>query len=413
MDGLFKGRTHARVESHGALILRRFLFFILGSALAAAAHLPSVVLKPVFGTDESNGFVNPVWFGEIPGNPGAFLVAEQGNGPYADSARIWALIPDRNGNYRKREFLALKVRKNMMEMGLLGFAFHPDYARNGKYYIDYVPPTRGKFDSVIVEERVAGASLLRDGGGIPRRILGIQKPKSNHNGGTLGFKDGYLYVGTGDGGEEMHGLETLLGAILRIDVDHPAHGRPYSIPPDNPFAKNMPRGVRGEIWAYGFRNPWKWSFDPLNGDLWVGDVGEVTAEEVDRVEKGDNMGWPVMEGKACFSYNSVKPACDKTGLTPPVIDLPRSKAQCIVGGYVYRGNPSSKFYGAYIFGDWQLQSIFALKRAHGIWQLTQIASAPAEISSFGTDSQGNIYVVGHNNGVIYRLDHPDSTMVSK
>jgi len=401
------------MEPHGSLMkMRPFLFaavaFWAGSA-SVSARLPNILLKPMFGTDENNGFINPVWFGEVPGKPGTFLVAEQGNGPYADSARVWALIPDQNGNYRKQKFLALKVRKNMMEMGLLGFAFHPDYVQNGKYYIDYIPPTRGRFDSEVVEERVADMSLLRDDGDRPRRILAIQKPKSNHNGGTMAFKDGYLYIGTGDGGEGFHGLRTLLGAMLRIDVDHPAHGLGYSIPPDNPFARNVPRGVRGEIWAYGFRNPWKWSFDPLNGDLWVADVGESTAEEVDRVEKGNNMGWPIMEGKGCFSYSPIKPPCDERGLTLPIIDLPRSQAQCIIGGYVYRGNPSSIFYGAYIFGDWQLQSIFAMKQIRGVWEVTQITSAPAEISSFGKDSQGNLYAVGHNNGVIYLLDHPGLT----
>jgi hypothetical protein len=402
------------MESHVALIRsRRFLlvlfaFFTLwgGCIFVAAAPLPSVLLKPMFGTDDNNGFTNPIWFGEVPGKPGIFLVVEQGSSPYVGNACIWVLIPDQNGNYHKQKFLSLKVRKNMMEMGLIGFAFHPDYPQNGKYYIDYIPPTRGKFDSEVVEERVADTTLLKDEGDAPRRILAFQKTRSNHNGGTLGFKDGYLYVGTGDGGEEAHGLLTLLGAMLRLDVDHPAPGMGYSIPRDNPFARNYPRGVRKEIWAYGFRNPWKWSFDPLNGDLWVGDVGESTAEEVDRVEKGDNMGWPVMEGKGCFSYSRIKPLCDKTGLTLPIVDFPRSQAQCITGGYVYRGNPSSVFYGAYIFGDWQLQRIFALKQTHGTWQVTEIASAPAEISSFGTDSRGNIYAVGHNNGVIYLLDHP-------
>jgi len=399
--------------------MRRFFFplFILfnlwgAGVLVAAAHLPYVNLRPVFGTDENNGFVNPVWFGEVPGFPGTFLVAEQGNGPYVDSARVWALIPDQNGNYHKRKFLALKVRKNMMEMGLLGFAFHPNYPQNGKYYIDYVPPTRGKYDSEIVEERIAAPSLLQDGGWRPRRILGIQKPKDNHNGGTMAFKDGYLYIGTGDGGEGFNGLRTLLGAMLRIDVDHPSRGFGYSIPRDNPFVNSTLPGVRKEIWAYGFRNPWKWSFDPLNGDLWVADVGESTAEEVDRVEKGNNMGWPVMEGKGCFSWSEIKPHCDERGLTLPIVDFPRSEAQCIIGGYVYRGNPSSVFYGAYIFGDWQLQTLFAMKQTHGVWQVTKIASTPAEISSFGTDSQGNIYAVGHNNGVIYLLDHPALTSAS-
>ena len=388
--------------------MRSFFLVIVIGVLTALAQIPTnVALTPAFGTSGTNHFINPVWFGEVPGKSGTFLVVEQGGiSTNTDSARIYVLVPNGSGGYTKQKFLSLKVRQDMPEMGLLGIAFHPGYVTNRKYYINYIPPTRGSFDSTLIEERTAAASLVVDAGTAPRRILGIQQPKANHNGGTLAFgKDGFLYIGMGDGGEDGSGIQTLLGSMLRIDVDHPANGLGYSIPSDNPLVSNTTAGVRKEIWAYGLRNPWKWSFDPLNGDLWVGDVGESTAEDVDKVAKGNNMGWTTMEGSGCFSYSTVKPVCNKTSLTLPVMDFTRTQAQSIIGGYVFRGNPSSVFYGAYIFGDWALHKVYALKLSGSIWQLTQIASSSVEISSFGTDSKGNIYVVGHNTGIIYLLDH--------
>ena len=386
----------------------KFLLGILAGAFVASAQIPTnVSLTPVFGTNGTNHFINPVWFGEIPGKSGTFLVVEQGGiSANTDSARIYVLVPNGSGGYSKQKFLSLKVRQDMPEMGLLGFAFHPNFITNRKYYINYIPPTRGSFDSTLIEERTAAASLLVDAGIAPRRILGIQQPKANHNGGTMAFgKDGYLYIGMGDGGEDGSGTQILLGAMLRIDVDHPANGLGYSIPSDNPFVGSTTAGVRKEIWAYGLRNPWKWSFDPLNGDLWVGDVGESTAEEVDKVAKGNNMGWTTMEGNGCFSYSAVKPACNKTGLALPIMDFTRTQAQSIIGGYVFRGNSSSVFYGAYIFGDWALHKVYALKQNGNVWQLTQIASSSIEISSFGIDAKGSLYMLGHNTGIIYLLDH--------
>ncbi len=372
--------------------------------IGAGKYPRTAFSRPVFGTADSNAFTNPIWFGEVPGKTGTYLVVEQGVSPYTDSARVWVLIPDSNGAYQKREFLGLKVQQNMTERGIIGFAFHPKYAQNGKYYVNYVPPVADS-DSIVIEERRAGASLLQDSGLAPRRILGVVQPTDHHHGGNMAFgRDGYLYVGMGDGGNEGNGLQTLLGAMLRLDVDHPAGGLGYSIPSTNPFKNNADTTVKKEIWAYGLRNPWRWSFDALTGGLWVADVGENTAEEVDRVAKGGNMGWPTMEGKGCFSYSDVKPACDTTGLTLPVMDFTRDQAQAIIGGYVYRGSRTSALYGAYIFGDWALKRVYAMKQIRNVWQLAQIASTTAEISSFGTDSKNNIYMLGHNDGVVYLLD---------
>ena len=391
----------------------RIVRILLACIAAISAQLPTNVnLKPVFGTDAANKFTLPIWFGEIPGKAGNYLVVEQG-AVNVDSARIYVLIPGTAGAYTKQKFLSLKVRQNTSEMGLLGFAFHPAFAQNRKYYICYNPPTIGSFDSTIIEERTATASLVLDAGS-RRRILGVQILKTNHKAGTLGFgRDGYLYASLGDDGQDVSDLQNLMGVLLRINVDSPAGGLGYSIPADNPFVGNTTAGVRKEIWAYGLRNTWKWSFDPLNGNLWAGDVGESTAEEVDLVTKGGNFGWPVMEGAGCFSYNATKPNCNKQGLIPPVKDFTRDQAQCITGGLVYRGNPSSVFYGAYIFGDWQLKFIYALRQLNGVFQdITKIATAPTEISSFNFDSKGAIYAVGYTNGVLYLLDHTALVPVS-
>ncbi len=407
MDGLLEGRTHARLESHRTLISAA-LFVFFGLASAVNAQIPTNVnLKPMFGTDGSNKLINPVWFGEIPGKTGSYLVAEQGGiSSNVDSARIWVLTPDTNGGYKKQKFLSLKVRQDATERGFMGFAFHPNYSQNGKYYVSYTGPTGDK-DSAIVDERTASVSLLQDGGSAPRRVLGFAFDSDHHHSGGIAFgRDKYLYIGYGDGGEGGNGLKTLQGAMLRIDVDNPSNGLGYGIPSNNPFVNDTTTGVRKEIWAYGFRNPWRWSFDATTGYLWVGDVGQEAAEEIDRVPKGANLGWPTMEGGGCFTYaDTAVTDCNKTGLTSPIMNLPHPDAECVIGGYMYRANRTSVFYGAYIFGDWGTGNISAMKRTLGVWQVTQIATTTAEISSFGTDSKGNIYVLGHNTGIVYLLDH--------
>jgi glucose/arabinose dehydrogenase len=252
----------------------------------------------------------------------------------------------------------------------------------------------------VIEEHLADASLLRDGGKAPRTVLRIAQPYQNHKGGTLAFgpKDGYLYVPTGDGGATAAGQdrERRLGKILRVDVNAPDS---FRVPADNPFVGQA--GVRPEIWAWGLRNPWKWSFDALTGELWVGDVGEEQREEIDVAKAGDNLGWGWMEGTYCHEADQCTGA-----LRPPLADFGRGQLTCIIGGYVYRGDPASPWYGTYFFADYGTHAVWGLRRgADGkAGEIRKLLTLPTAPSSFGTDAAGNLYVVGYGNGLIYRLE---------
>jgi glucose/arabinose dehydrogenase len=389
------------------MAMARFSFIILAAALTALCQIPNNArLTAVFGTIR---FDRAVWMGEIPGKKGHFLVAEQGSGATTDSARLWVIQPQGN-SHSKTGFAGFRVKRGMGEMGLLGCAFHPQFTANRKYYVHYNPNTTP--DSSVIEERTTDATLLKDSGNPPRRVLGLQQPAENHNGGTLNFgKDGYLYVGFGDGAGGPRGTKkSLLGAILRIDVDSPSGGKGYGIPADNPFVNDPDPEVKKEIWVYGLRNPWKWSFDPLNGDLWIGDVGQSAREEINLARKGEHLGWDVMEGATCYNGTT----CDQTGLTLPVTDVVRAQASCIIGGVVYRGHPASPFYGVYLFCDHISRRVWGLKHENrSATELTQIATAPLEISAFAADADQNIYLVGYGYGAgpIYRLEHAQLTPI--
>lgn len=387
---------------------------------AGEAALPAPSLEPVCGTGKEHFLRYPVWFGEIPGKPGVFMALERGGG--SQDARIY-VFEEKGGKWDKRVFLTLPVNSTAAasdERGLLGIAFHPDYAKNRRYFLYYMPKKSPlDDDSTVIEERRADPSLLADAGRKGRRLLGIEQPYANHNGGSLAFgpKDGMLYIGTGDGGAagdpHNHGqdLTGLLGKMLRINVDDTAGGQPYGIPADNPFVHGPPAGSpadgeapRPEIWAYGLRNPWKWSFDPETGKLWAGDVGQNNREEITVVGKGENHGWRIMEGFACFDPPK---GCDKKGLTLPVADIPRDEAQSITGGYVYRGDPASPYHGAYFFGDWETRTWWMLPAGHKPGDPpARLGTLPDQPSSFGTDSRGNLYMVGYKKGVVYRIGLP-------
>jgi glucose/arabinose dehydrogenase len=295
-----------------------------------------------------------------------------------------------------------------MEQGLLGIAFHPQFAANHKYYISYTPPGSAYYD--IVEERVADSTGLKDSGTPGRILIKIDDPYVNHNAGNIAFgpRDGYLYYGTGDGGNEGDPLgngqnaDGWFGKILRIDVDGKDPGLEYRIPPDNPFAQG---GGRPETYAYGLRNPWRWSFDPFTGDLWLGDVGEATWEEVDIITKGGNYGWKSMEGKDGKNDGS---------MVLPVFTFDHAGVRvnpsgpAIIGGVVFRGNPASKYYGAYFFADYGTRRFWYLTRnAGGEAVATPLAPTPATLSAFGTDAEGRIYACGLTTGIVYHLDDPD------
>lgn len=362
------------------------------------AQIPTnVVVKPFIQSPQGGNIVKPVYFNEFPNLRAHFIVLEHHTGAVCVLRTV-------NGDWVKEQFLKVTVQTSN-EMGLLGFAFHPRFAQNRKYYVVYNPS--GSTPATLLEEREADATFLKDSGNPPRLILRIAKSHTNHNGGGIAFdKDGFLNFGIGDGFEGNPTAEKtryLPGTMVRIDVDNPANDKPYGIPADNPYATSTDPAVRKELWATGLRNPWRWSFDALNGDLWAGDVGD-NIEEVDLIRKGEDMGWPTMQGKSCLSGSS----CNSAGFTPPIIDLNRGDATSVIGGYVFRGNERSPFYGAYIFGDHYSRMIWALTHDNRVLkERVQIALSPSDISSFGTDAAGNIYVVGYNNGRIYILDHPE------
>jgi glucose/arabinose dehydrogenase len=240
-------------------------------------------------------------------------------------------------------------------------------------------------------------------------LLTVEGLEPNHNGGMLAFgPDGYLYIGTGDGGSggDPHGtigngqaLDTLLGKILRIDVNADT----YTVPPDNPFVNQA--GALPEIWSYGLRNPWRFSFDRATGDLYIGDVGQGQYEEIDfqpaSSRGGENYGWRIMEGQHCFNPRT---DCDMTGLVPPIFEYNHDTGCSVTGGIVYRGTKFPWLEGQYIFADYCTGVVRAIARNDAAeWQTRQVTTFDDTISSFGEDEQGEMYVVGHRAGTIYKL----------
>lgn len=290
------------------------------------------------------------------------------------------------------------------ELGLLGLAFHPQFASNRYIYVDYTRdnPLR----TVISRFQVSASnpdSVVR---GSELVLLTIAQPYENHNGGQLAFgTDGYLYIGMGDGGSGGDPLNNgqntsvLLGKILRINVDAASNGNNYAIPPSNPFAGNL-SGKRQEIYAYGLRNPWRFSFDPAGGGtLWVGDVGQGTWEEIDTIRNGANLGWNLLEGSHCFN------SCDTTGIDLPLFDYEHVSGRCsITGGFLYRGSALPALDGTYIYGDYCTGEIWSFNRlALGGPTNTFLFNTGVNISSFGLDQSGEIYVCGVYSGKVYKL----------
>lgn len=288
------------------------------------------------------------------------------------------------------------------EEGLLGLAFHPDYANNGFFYVNYTADNQ----TIISRFEVSGSNPDQADSGSETVILTYNQPFSNHNGGHLAFgPDGYLYIASGDGGsagdpdENAQNRKTLLGNILRIDVDGAENGNNYAIPPDNPFTGNS-EGFREEIYAYGLRNPWRFSFDSENGDLLAGDVGQGTLEEIDIIESGGNYGWDIMEGTQCFEPSS---GCDQSGLTLPVWEYGRDEGISVTGGYVYRGPGLNDLTGQYIYGDFGTGRIWALEFSDPENPSnTELIDSELNISSFGTDADNELYICSFD-GQIYRL----------
>ncbi|HKP97575.1 MAG TPA: PQQ-dependent sugar dehydrogenase, partial [Fibrobacteria bacterium] len=349
------------------------------ASFPAATALGQITFKDAF---PGKRFDRPVYFGAFPGKPQTNVVLEAHQG--------LALLVYREGTAWVTDTLVKIAVSRENEMGFLGIAFHPDFNANHKYYVSYDPP--GTYFN-IVDERIADATGMKDSGAPPRTLFKIPDKYSNHNGGTIAFgpKDGYLYYGTGDGGSggdpdgNAQNPKALLGKFLRIDViNRTDPGLEYGIPADNPFAKSTD-GSRREIFALGVRNPWKWSFDPLNGDLWVGEVGQDRIEEVDLITLGGNYGWKVMEGPEGTPTDN---------MILPVFSYTHNTGTCIIGGVVFRGNSASKYYGTYFTADINTKKFWALKKnGTGLATVENLPNMPTNISSFGTDAEGRIYAV--------------------
>ncbi len=322
------------------------------------------------------------------------------------SGRILAFPNDEDAR-EAEAFLDLRDRVNDggSEEGLLGLAFDPRYDENGYVYVYY--SASGPRRSVISRFQ-ANADGREADVESELVIMEIDQPYRNHNGGQLAFgPDGFLYVGLGDGGAagdpQGHGRNsaTLLGSILRIDVSGSTIETPYTLPADNPFAGDP--NSRGEIWAYGLRNPWRISFDRETGLLWAGDVGQNRVEEVDVIEKGGDYGWKTLEGSRCFSPAT---GCDPAGTVLPVWEYPLDQGNCsVIGGHVYRGERVPSLAGAYVFGDFCSGRIWALRYdGEQVTEHLLLADTSLRIASFGEDREGELYVLSQNEG-IYRL-HP-------
>lgn len=280
------------------------------------------------------------------------------------------------------------------ERGLLGLAFHPHFSSNGRLFVNY---TRAQDRATVIAEYHASSNpnqVIRD----ESVLLIIPQPYGNHNGGMIAFgPDHYLYIGMGDGGSGgdpenyAQNPNELLGKFLRIDVDQPP---PYGIPPDNPFVKEH---GRPEIFAWGLRNPWRFSFDQKTGNLWAGDVGQHAWEEIDVIKKGKNYGWRLLEGTHCFNPET---HCRQVPhLVDPVTEYAQEQGRCsVTGGYVYRGEKIPDLVGTYVFGDFCSGEIWGY--LDGETRILQ--STDLQISSFGQDRDGGLYVVGYE-GEIFRI----------
>jgi len=326
-----------------------------------------------------------------------FVVEQQG--------RIIVFINNRNTT-TKKVFLDITDRVTWGgEMGLLGLAFHPQFSSNGYFYVNYTANnprrtviSRFQVSSNNPDSAVKNSELI---------LMTFNQPYSNHNGGCILFgPDSYLYIASGDGGSagdpqnNSQNIRNLLGKILRIDVNNQQPPLNYAIPPDNPFANSPDPNVRKEIYAYGLRNPWKFSFDSLTNKLWCADVGQNQWEEINIITNGGNYGWRCYEGKHPYNLSG----CTGSYIFP-IYEYPRNEGISITGGYVYRGNQFPELSGKYIYGDFGSKKIWALSYDGSTTSNELISISPQAISSFGLDEQNEIYVVGYE-GKIYKLVKP-------
>ncbi len=370
--------------------MRLFLLILLFCQLTLA----EVRLEPIAG-----GFEKPIGIVHAGDHSGRLFIVTQGG--------VIHVMQD--GHLDVFLDMSDMVIQTGAERGLLGLAFHPEFADNGYFFLNYMNLEHA---TVIARWQVSADGRVQPDSHTV--LMSFEQPFSNHNGGHLAFgPDGYLYIASGDGGDggdpRQYGqaLYSPLGKILRIDIDG---AEPYSIPADNPWAAS-PDAVK-EIWSYGLRNPWRFSFDRLNGDMYIGDVGQDMYEEINLQPAGQaglNFGWRTMEGFSCFNPENFReplPDCDKSGLTPPILAYSHDEGRSVTGGYVYRGTELPWLYGAYLYGDFASGRIWQARQQDGVWQASLLLESGLNISSFGEDEAGELYLLDYGSGTLYRLSAP-------
>jgi glucose/arabinose dehydrogenase len=386
-------------------MIRSFLVASLLAVLPALAAPPPVTLRTVL----DSALAAPVAIANAGDGSGRLFIVEQ-HGRVRIVTKEGVLLPT--------PFLDIGLLDGG-ERGLLGLAFHPQYAANRKFYVFYTPNASPANYTLRVSEFLASAANpnVADAAS-ERRIITIPHPDfGNHNGGQLAFgPDGYLYISTGDGGsggdpdENGQNINVLLGKLLRIDVNGDGFpldaNKNYAIPPTNPF---VGRAGEDEIWAYGLRNPWRFSFDRMTGDLFIGDVGQGTMEEVSFEPAGSaggrNYGWDGMEGTFCHEPSS---GCNQPGQVLPILTHTRNSGwRAIIGGYVYRGRKSASLRGFYVYGDHFVTNLQAASaNGDGTWSTFPLVAGPGSITAFGEDEAGELYVVGLG-GSLRAIDGPN------
>ncbi len=358
----------------------------------AAQGWPEILLSQVSG-----GLNAPVHIANAGDGSGRLFVVEQGG-------RVMIL---RGDTLETTPFLDITSRVlSGGERGLLSIAFPPGYASKGYFYVNYTRAPDG--DTIVARYRLMPGNPDQADPAGEQVILHVAQPAANHTGGQLAFspQDGYLYVGMGDGGgapdNRPQDPTTLLGKLLRLDVET-SLGAGYAVPPSNPFVGAS--GHLPEIWALGLRNPWRFSFDRQTGDLYLGDVGQSSREEVDFQAAaslgGENYGWPIMEGSLCYD----PPQCSglTAGLTMPIWEYDHTQGIAVTGGMVYRGPTFPALQGIYLVADYANGKLWGLRPGGSGWEAALLLDTPFVITTFGEDEAGEVYLTDYSSGAVYRL----------
>ena len=380
------------------LVLSMALIALPASEGAAAGSSPAPTSVTLRVQTTVGGIMSPTFVGTANDGSSRLFVAER-------RGRIRIV---KNGIVQEEPFLDItdKVESSYIEQGLFSIAFPPTAQPKTNFYVCYTSVLAGNL--VLARYRIDPGNPDRADRDSEEVILQIEQPTTYHHGGQLAFgpRDGYLYMSTGDGKYNVppstaaQDMGSLLGKLLRIDVESATV--PYAIPPTNPFVPDAQ--ARPEIWALGFRNPWRFAFDPNTGDLYVGDVGQHTWEEINFISGasggGENFGWPIAEGNHCYPGTT----CDMNGLTPPAIEYAHSDRNCsVVGGPVYRGQKHPQLDGLYFYGDTCTGKIWAAVRDSEVWSSAPVFDGDALITAMGVDEEGSFWMTNYTGNAIHQL----------